>query len=70
MQYGFNITAEVQDNALVVTIPLDVSPGPSKSGKTLVIGSTRGNAEVKDTPIGTLRLGVNCYQYPEERQAD
>jgi len=67
-KYGFNTDVTVEDGDLVIRIPLDVNPSPSKSGKSLVIGSTRGNAEITDTPIGTIRLGVNCYQYETERQ--
>ena len=36
--------------------------GPSKSGKTITIASTRGNQKVEDTDA---IIGLNVYKYPE-----
>jgi len=36
------MTAEVKNGNLVITIPVYDPPQPSRSGKTLVIASTRG----------------------------
>jgi hypothetical protein len=47
--------AEIKDDNLVITIPLNKSPNPSKSGKTLVVATTGGfmatTATVQDKPV-------------------
>ena len=56
--------AEIKNNELIVTIPINDPPKPSASGKTLVLASTRGNKPVN---IGkqTVYIGLNAYVYPE-----
>jgi len=36
--------------------------GPSKSGKTITIASTRGNQKIEGT---NAVIGLNVYKYPE-----
>jgi hypothetical protein len=52
---------------LVITIPLE-RPKPSKSGRTLLVCSSRG---VRPVPVSvegkTLYLVLNGFIYPEER---
>lgn len=56
-----SITTEIKGNQLVITMDLE-TPTPSASGKTLVVGSSRGNmtttAMVDGKPI---ILGLNAY---------
>ncbi len=55
---GFKV--EVRNNTLVIELP--ISPGPSKSGKSLVIATTRGNVTTSATHNGKpITLGVNAY---------
>lgn len=60
-----NVHTKIENGLLIVTI--DVSPAtvkaakPSKSGKSVLIASTKGNTSIS-TPAGTIKLGVNCYQ--------
>ncbi|MCJ7617540.1 MAG: hypothetical protein MUO43_13495 [Desulfobacterales bacterium] len=61
-----NIQIEVKDNKAVITIDLSKDFGPSKSGKTIVIATTRGNVPIPGAE--TIRLGLNCYKYPEENK--
>ncbi len=58
-----NITTEVQGTKLIITCDLSQSYGPSKSGKTIVIGTTSGNQAVKG-PKGIVKVGVNIYRDP------
>lgn len=59
-----NINMDVSDNVLTVTIDLSQDQGPSKSGKTMVIGTTEGNVDVTGHSLGyVIKLGVNCYHY-------
>ena len=38
-----NVKYEVKDNKLIIEIDLTKEFGPSKSGKTITVASTRGN---------------------------
>ena len=60
-----NIQIEVKDNKAVITIDLSKDFGPSKSGKTIVVASTRGNVPIPGAE--TIHLGLNCYKYPEDK---
>ena len=47
---------------LVLTIDMDKSHGPSKSGKTTIIATTSGNQPIDGYP--TAFIGVNVYTKP------
>lgn len=53
-----NIKTEIKDNLLIITINLNETHGPSKSGKTEIVASTHGFTYVsyKKVDIG---LSVN-----------
>ena len=53
-----NCKMKVEGDKLLIEIDLTEEHGPSKSGKTTVIASTRGNVEVRDG----IKIGVNCYK--------
>jgi len=55
-----NIQIEVKDNKAIITIDLSKDFGPSKSGKTIVVASTRGNVPIPGAE--TIHLGLNCYK--------
>ena len=54
--------AEIKDGNLIITLPVNDPPAPSKTGKTLVVASTHGNqattAAVNGKPV---TIGVNAY---------
>lgn len=53
--------AKIEKNQLIITLPLE-TPAPSKSGKTLVVASTHGNAVTTALVNGKpVILGVNAY---------
>ena len=54
-----NIQIEVKDNKAVITIDLSKDFGPSKSGKTIVVATTRGNVPIPGAE--SIKLGLNCY---------
>ena len=67
MSQGF--TAAIEGNELVVRVPLNPVPVPSKSsGKTLIVASTHGNkpsdAEVNGQKV---TVSVNAYIYPPNK---
>ena len=59
-----NVQIEIKDNKAIITIDLNKEFGPSKSGKTIVVATTRGNVPVPGAEA--YRLGLNCYRYPEK----
>jgi hypothetical protein len=57
-----NVEWEIKDHKLIIEIDLTKDFGPSKSGKTITIASTRGNQKVEGT---NAIIGLNVYKYPE-----
>ena len=54
-----NMTLEVNGNELVIKIDLTRDLGLSKSGKTRIIATSRGNAKVPGTDA---TIGLNLYR--------
>ena len=57
-----NVEWEIKGDKLIIEIDLTKEFGPSKSGKTITIASTRGNKQVEGTDA---IIGLNVYKYPE-----
>lgn len=55
-----NVNMEVKDQTLIITVDLSKSFGSSKSGKTIIVASTEGNATV---PERDEKVGLNIYRY-------
>ena len=54
--------ATIEGNELVIRLPLNKSPVPSVSGKTLVIASSHGNRTTEAVVQGQpVIIGVNAY---------
>jgi hypothetical protein len=53
-----NVAMEVKDGFLYVGIKLDTRLGQSKSGKTILIGTTHGIVQVPGTDV---QLSVNAF---------
>jgi hypothetical protein len=52
----------INEKTGTITVVLPLTPAPSKSGKSLVIASTRGNQVTAATFNGQpVTLGVNAY---------
>lgn len=58
---GKNVQAEVKGDKLVLTVDLSVKGEASKSGKSLVIGSTQGNKKVQHDGED-ISIGLNVYK--------
>jgi hypothetical protein len=54
-----NMTMEIKDGKLIITCDLNTDLGLSKSGKTRIIASSRGNAKVPGTDA---TIGLNLYR--------
>jgi hypothetical protein len=56
---------EIKNGNLIITIPLNASPVPSASGKTLVVASSHGNMVTSAIIDGKpITVGVNAYIKP------
>ena len=54
--------ATIEGDELVIRLPLNRSPVPSASGKTLVVASTHGNRTTEAVVNGQpVVVGVNAY---------
>ena len=56
-----NVKYEIRDDKLIIEVDLTQEFGPSKSGKTITIASTRGNQKIEGTDA---IIGLNIYKYP------
>lgn len=54
---GPNVKARMQGTTLVLEVETKGSIGDSKSGKNVLVASTKGNAR-----IGDLSIGVNVFR--------
>ena len=64
------ITAKIEGNKLIITADLE-TPTPSKSGKTLVVCSTRGNVRTDVLIDGKpVTIGLNAYIPNSPRSED
>ena len=55
-----NVNVSVKGKKLTITIDLAREGEPSKSGKSVVLASTRGNMPIPDHP--DVRLGLNLFR--------
>lgn len=56
-----NLKVKIEGKILTLQIALDVVGTPSASGKSLVVGTTRGNKPLPE-PFDNTILGLNCYR--------
>ena len=55
-------TATIEGNQLVIRLPMNATPTPSASGKTLVVASSHGNKRTDLIVDGQpVTIGVNAY---------
>ena len=54
-----NVKMTRDGNKLIIEVDMNQDLGPSSSGKTRVIASTRGNAKV---PESDAMIGLNVYK--------
>jgi hypothetical protein len=57
-----NVTMDVKDNKLIITVDLSKDFGPSGSGKSRIVASTEGNADVPGHT--SMKIGLNVYKKP------
>jgi hypothetical protein len=61
-QGEMHMRATIENGELVIRLPLNKSPVPSTSGKSLVIASTHGNQKTDAVVNGQhVVIGVNAY---------
>jgi hypothetical protein len=60
-----NLTMQVVGDKLVIEVDLAQDVGPSKSGKTILIATTEGNAPCPGRD--DIKIGLNVYRYAEKK---
>jgi hypothetical protein len=64
-----NVIIKTEGDKLTITVDLSKNLGRSRSGKSLLIGSTDGAATV-DTKGGRVSVGLNVYTTDKGGTAD
>jgi hypothetical protein len=70
-----NVEITVKGKSLIITVDLskvggatkDNPEGLSASGKTIIIGTTAGNARIAANGHGEVNVGLNVYKYPPKK---
>ena len=57
-----NVKMNVKNDKLVIEVDLTQDFGKSKSGKTDVVASSKGNQSLP-APYGHIKFGLNVYKY-------
>lgn len=60
-----NLVMRRDGNRLVIEIDLGQTLGPSSTGKTLIVATSRGNKPVPGAE--DTFLGLNCFRYASPR---
>jgi len=56
-----NVDMSIDNDILTIKVDLSKNYGPSKSGKTIIIATTEGNAQIADREEV---IGMNIYKRP------
>lgn len=64
------LQARIEDDKLVVEIPIYEPARPSKSGKTLVVASSEGNKPALRVDDQVVYIGLNAYYYAPDSEAN
>ncbi len=55
-----NMEMKIEGSTLTITVDLSKDFGESKSGKSIVIGSSEGNISIPDND--DIKIGLNVYR--------
>lgn len=58
-----NVITKIKGNKLIIEIDISKEHGLSKSGKTIIIGSSLGNKTLDNGVV----FGLNVYKYPQTK---
>jgi len=56
-----NIEMKIEGNILTIKVDLSKTAGPSASGKSIIIASTKGNQPLPE-PHSDVKVGLNVYK--------
>jgi hypothetical protein len=57
-----NVEMRVEKNKLIIEVDLTKTFGPSKSGKTMIVASTSGNAGLPGVNKEQIKVGLNVFK--------
>lgn len=55
-----NVEMKVEENILIIEVDLTKESGPSKTGKSITVASTKGNVPIPGNP--DIKIGLNVYK--------
>ena len=58
---GKNVAMRIEGDKLIVEVDLTKDFGNSKSGKTVIVASSEGNASLPE-PYDNIKMGLNVYK--------
>ena len=58
---GKNVAVRIEGDKLMVEVDLNKDFGNSKSGKTIIVASSEGNASLPE-PYEHIKMGLNVYK--------
>ena len=56
-----NIEMKIEGNTLIIKVDLSKTGGPSASGKSIIIASTKGNQPLPE-PHSDVKIGLNVFR--------
>jgi len=56
-----NVEMKIEGNTLTIKVDLSKTAGPSASGKSILIASTRGNQPLPE-PYSDVKVGLNVFK--------
>ena len=56
-----NIEMKIEGNTLIIKVDLSKTGGPSASGKSIIIASTKGNQPLPE-PYSDVKVGLNVFR--------
>jgi hypothetical protein len=63
-----NVEINVKGKVMTITVDLSKEHGLSASQKTIIIGTTAGNARIGAGALGEVNVGLNVYKYPATKK--
>ena len=56
-----NIEMKIEDNILTIKVDLSKTAGPSASGKSIIVASSKGNQPLPE-PYSDVKVGLNVFK--------
>lgn len=65
-----NVVVREEDGKLIIEIDLSQDNGPSSTGNTRIIASSRGNQPMQTDTAGRIYYALNVFKYPQRERRE